>query len=220
MSITKSWNWIKNDEDKWLTPCNEIYYLKERWTREYLNNFLDLGSGLGRHSIYMAKNGFDVTAIDLSVYGFNYLKEWSNRETLKINAVVGDMLNLPFDDNTFDSSISYQVIYHTDTKGLKKSLNEIKRVLKPKGELFVTMISKKSSSFTSLLNNKKLDENTIIISNKKTEEEVPHTYVDIEDIKKLFKKWTFIAPPREVYDYDIKKSDYLNVHWHLLIKNI
>lgn len=220
MNITKEWNWEKNDDDKWLIPSEEIYYLNNRWKKLNFNKFLDLGCGLGRHSLYMAENGFDVTAFDLSEYGLNNLKELSKAKNLQINTVCGNMLELPFKDDTFDAIMSYQVIYHTDTNNFIKALNEVKRVLKKNGEFFVTMISKNSESFKNSSKHEKLDENTIMINNAKTENNVPHMYVNIDDIKNIFEKWKFLEAPKEIRVYDFKILKYLNAHWNILIQKI
>ncbi len=75
MEITKAWDWSKNTDDQWLIPCMESSYLAEKWKSKGYNSFLDLGCGLGRHSIYMASHGFDVTAVDLSEYGVSHLNK-------------------------------------------------------------------------------------------------------------------------------------------------
>ncbi len=64
--ITKAWDWSKNTDNYWRIPCIESAFLAERWNAEDFNSLLDLGCGLGRHTVYMGKHGFKVTAFDLS----------------------------------------------------------------------------------------------------------------------------------------------------------
>lgn len=50
---SKTWNWeiVKGiNEDKWKSPAQEVYYLINRWHQERMQNILDLGCGIGRHS--------------------------------------------------------------------------------------------------------------------------------------------------------------------------
>jgi len=54
------------DKSSWLDPCEESYYYAEKWKREGRKSILDLGCGLGRHSVLFAKYGFKVTAVDIS----------------------------------------------------------------------------------------------------------------------------------------------------------
>lgn len=217
MSITKGWDWSKNQDNYWLIPCPEIAYLSERWKSKDFHTFLDLGSGLGRHSIYMAKKQFDVTAMDISDYGIENLKTMADKENVAIKCDTANMLNLPYADNSFDCVLAYNVIYHTDTNGFIASLKEIMRVLKTNGELFITLISKNTYSFTHIENYKKVDSNTILLDEHETGKDVPHFYVDIDDIKKLFSDWNYEILPIEYCTYDMNNSEYFSKHWQLLI---
>ncbi|ACL70106.1 class I SAM-dependent methyltransferase [Halothermothrix orenii] len=82
--ISKAWNWNKSTDEIWFIPCEESYYLINRWKEKGFNNFLDLGCGRGRHSIQFAKAGFNVKAIDLSPVAIEGLTEWANKENLSV----------------------------------------------------------------------------------------------------------------------------------------
>lgn len=220
MSITKAWDWSKNEDNSWLIPSMEACYLSECWKSKGFNKFLDLGCGLGRHSIYFAKKGFEVNSIDLSEYGINHLKKWAEQEQVSIATNIGNMLSLPFENNTFDCIMAYNVIYHTDTNGFIKSLNEIKRVLKCGGEMFITLISKNTWSFQKADNYKRIDENTILRDEQDTERNVPHFYVDINDIKTYFTDFEFVSLPIEQTEYDIENTKYFSKHFNLIVRKI
>ncbi|MDF2882909.1 MAG: class SAM-dependent methyltransferase [Clostridiaceae bacterium] len=217
MVKSKAWDWSKNEDNNWLIPTIESCYLAESWKAKGFNKFLDLGSGLGRHSIYFAKKDFEVNSVDLSDYGINHLKKWAEKEQLNIEMRVCDMLNLPFDDETFDCIMAYNVIYHTDTEGFIKALAEIKRVLKDKGELFITLISKNTWSYQKADQYKRIDDNTILRNEHDTELDVPHFYVDIEDIKKYFIDFNFIKIPIEQTEYNMENTEYFSKHFSLIV---
>lgn len=186
MTISKSWEWEKENSSIWLEPSEESYYLANRWKAAGFVEILDFGCGLGRHSIFFARNGFKVSSFDLSAEGVNYLKKWAERENLNIDAKVADMLSLPYAADSFDCIFAYHVISHTDTKGIKRIIDEIKRVLKEGGEIFLTLCSKDTWSFKDACY-PKLDENTVVKTDEGPEKGIPHFYAELDDILDLFK---------------------------------
>jgi len=186
MTDSMAWDWEKEESLSWLRPSEECYYLAEKWKTEGVSTILDLGSGLGRHAIFFAKKGFEVTAMDLSDYGVEHLKRWAEREGCKIKIDTGDILKLPYEDNTFDCVFSYHVIFHTDSTGIIRIIDEIKRVLKPHGKIFLTFGSKETWAFKDA-GYPKIDENTVIKTEEGPENGIPHFYVDTDDIFTLLK---------------------------------
>jgi 2-polyprenyl-3-methyl-5-hydroxy-6-metoxy-1,4-benzoquinol methylase len=65
---------------------------------------LDVGCGTGRHSIELAKRGYDVTGIDLSETQLAKAKQKAERDNLKINFQHQDARNLTF-TGEFDVAI-------------------------------------------------------------------------------------------------------------------
>lgn len=186
MVVSKEWNWKAENGLYWLDPCEESYYYSNKWKKEGLRSILDLGSGLGRHSILFAREGFQVTAVELSEYGVKHLIEWQKREGLDILTKHCDMKQLPFSDNAFDCIWAYHVVSHTDTEGFIEILNEIRRVLKPGGHIYLTLCSKDTWSFTEA-GYPKADANTVIKTEAGPEYGIPHFYVNMEDILRLFR---------------------------------
>lgn len=185
MVESKGWEWEKANQSPWLKPADDVYYLANKWSELGFKKVLDLGAGLGRHSIFFAQHGFNVSSIDISDYGINHLKEWAVKENLDIDSRVGDMVSLPYDDNSFDCVFVYHAISHADTEGIKKVISEIERVLKQGGEIFTSVCSKESWDF-SKSGFPKIDENTVINKEEGPENNVPHFYADREDIISLF----------------------------------
>jgi tellurite methyltransferase len=69
---------------------------------------LEIGCGEGRNAVFLARNGYDVTAFDVSKTGIQKTKEWSGRLGLNINAFVADM-------KTFRIHKKFDVIFSTWT---------------------------------------------------------------------------------------------------------
>ena len=128
MKESKGWEWEKANQSPWLKPTDDVYYLANKWSELGFKKVLDLGAGLGRHSIFFAQQSFEVSAIDISDYGVNYLKEWAKKEKLDIDIRNGDMVALPYQDNSFDCVFGYHSISHADTEGIKKIISEIEQI--------------------------------------------------------------------------------------------
>ncbi len=95
---------------------------------------LDLGCGNGRFSRYLV--GCKYTGLDFSK---ELIKEAKKRFP-EHSFVVGDALDIPFEDNTFDKVYSIAVVHQIPSTALReKAVREIKRVLKENGEAFVTV---------------------------------------------------------------------------------
>lgn len=184
MTVSKAWDWNKELCPIWLQPSEESYFIAQKWKDKNIKKVLDFGCGLGRHSIYFAKQGFHVSAFDLSEEATDHLKSWAEKENLSIEIKNADMLKLPYDDNSFDAIFAYHVISHTDSLGIKKIINEMTRVLRIGGEIYITLCSKESWSFKEA-GYPKLDENTVIKTDEGPEKGIPHFYVNLDDILDL-----------------------------------
>lgn len=216
---SKEWNWkIVSEKYKevWKNPSIESYYLVNRWKNLQIKDILDLGCGLGRHTILFAVNGFDVHAFDLSREAVEKTKEWAEELNLKVNYKVGDMLELPYDDNSMDGMLCFNVISHTDTQGIKKVISEINRVLRPGGECYLTLGSKDSWGFKQE-DWPMADKNTRIRMEEGPEKGIPHFFADYELIVELFKD-NNIELIKHVEDFIIGDTSVTSsFHYHLLI---
>jgi ubiquinone/menaquinone biosynthesis C-methylase UbiE len=202
--------WKKEEERKeWLQPEPFLVSLIPHFKEAGIKKVLDLGFGLGRHSIELAKQGFEVHGLDFSPTGLDYAKKWANKESLEIHFQLGQMLQLPYPDNFFDLIITWNVIYHGLREEVWRSMREIKRCLKNRGYLACSLIS------TNHLRHGEGDEiekNTFIIRGDK-EKSVPHHYFDKQEINKLLEGFTLlICEEREQFFSQ-------DVHWHIFAAN-
>ena len=208
--IEKAWNWEKINNSYWDEPADEIYYYLYNWGKNHSRKLLDLGCGKGRHSIIFAKNGFEVTAFDLSEEGLYLLSKKAQNLNLDISTVEGNMNRLPFSSQCFDFILAYNSIYHTDFEGLIRTIYEMKRVLKNGGEAYVTMLSKNDLSYKNNLKNL-ISENTLV---KKEEDGsfLPHFFVNCEKIYELFKCFKIMSVKQIEEFHDEKSFFHYNIH--------
>ena len=217
MIKSKEWNWdlISKDDKYWNSPASEIYYLSATWKNKGFKKFLDVGCGFGRNTIFMAKEGFDVSTFDLSKNAIETTKSKAKEAGVIIQEIrVADMLDMPFDDNSFDCLLALNVISHTDTNGFKKILSEIKKVLKVGGEAYFTLGSKESFWFNNPVC-KYVDENTRIRIEDGPENNIPHFYIDDNDCKTLFNDFTII----EIKNVrELTQFGNFSPHYHIWLK--
>lgn len=109
-----------------------------KWRKEIVpqatGKTLEVGVGTGKNIPFYPEN-IDLTAIDFSKKMLEKAKAKYQDSPLKINFLEMDVQNMSFEDNTFDTVITSCVFCSVPdpVKGLK----EIKRVLKPNGQLIM-----------------------------------------------------------------------------------
>lgn len=101
------------------------------------NRCLDAGCGGGRATILMAEAGAsEVVALDLSQTNIETTRTRARqRGCANVVAQRASLLEVPFDDESFDVVWSNGVLHHTG--GTDASLTEIARVLKPGGWMWL-----------------------------------------------------------------------------------
>lgn len=97
-------------------------------------SILDVGSGPGRDGVMLSNLEFRVTCLDASSVMVDLCRKKG------LDAVVGDMHTLPFQDAAFDGVWAYTSFLHTSKARLPQVLREIHRVLKEGGMLGFGMI--------------------------------------------------------------------------------
>jgi len=102
-----------------------------------INNIIELGAGLGRDSIFFAKNNIKIQALDYSPSGIKVIDEKIQKENLSkyISTKLFDIRGkLPFEDNSIDACYSHMLYCMALTSDdLEKLNNEIKRILRSGG---------------------------------------------------------------------------------------
>jgi len=105
---------------------------------------LDCGCGTGWGTHYLSKNSKakQIIGIDKDIESIKFAH---NKYLLKNNSfALGNIITLPFKDNTFDYIICIEVIEHIIDYNLL--LIEIERILKKNGVLFISSPNKKMTS--------------------------------------------------------------------------
>lgn len=102
---------------------------------EEVSTFLDAGCGRGSYVAYASNRG--ITAVGLDIVPEAMKKAQKNCNG---NFILGDVRDLPFDDEFFDYVLSYGVVEHFDETD--RAIREIYRVLKPDGTAIISVPGK------------------------------------------------------------------------------
>jgi len=114
----------------------ELLELAQRWKSGRL---LDLGCGHGADFLPF-KNGFELYGIDLSSEMLKYGEIYASKHGFPVKLTQADMRNLPFPDAFFDFAVAVASLHHVKGRDeQRKALIELKRVLKPGAEAFITV---------------------------------------------------------------------------------
>ena len=185
-----TWEEIFKKEGKvFEKPHEDMPKLVKLLKKYKTKKILDLGCGPGRHLIYLAKKGFDVSGLDNSETALKMANLWLKKTKLKAHVKNIDFYQpLPYANNFFDAVISHGAIHHGTTKKVKQIIAEITRVLKKHGMIFITVPQrhhKSSIDPTASFKGEKVEER-VIIPLAGPEKGIPHFYFNKKLIKEFF----------------------------------
>lgn len=141
MNQKKIWN---NIAEKWSNfrqkPEKKAVELSKIWKP---GKILDVGCGNCRNLIPFKK--FDCYGIDFSENMIDESKKYISKKNIKVNLKIGDINKLPFKDNSFDYVIAFAMLHHL--KNPEIGVKEIHRVLKKKGQAYISIWNKMQLRF-------------------------------------------------------------------------
>jgi ubiquinone/menaquinone biosynthesis C-methylase UbiE len=133
------------------------------------SKILDIGSGPGRYSIYLAQKGHKVTLVDISKKNLELAKQKAEEMNVVFEDYIhADALDLAmFEDETFDCVLNFGPMYHiTDERERSDAMAETLRVLRKRGVVFVSFISN-YAPIIDMLKNYPEESNLFAEDNKK-----------------------------------------------------
>ena len=122
----------------------------ERYFPKSPAKICDIGGAAGDYAIHFAEKGYDVHLLDIVPLHIEQAKKnvLGNKNINADNFIVGDALNLPYEDNSFDAVFLGGPLYHLpERKDRIKALREARRVLKPNGIMTAYGIGRYATMF-------------------------------------------------------------------------
>jgi len=109
---------------------------------------LDCGAGGKEPPLYIFHLlGYSSYGVDISEEQLKKARNFCDKKMVELNIRKGDMRNLPFDDCSFSFVYSYDTIFHMPKKEVAIAIEEMRRVLRREGLLFVNFVSTQHSGF-------------------------------------------------------------------------
>lgn len=147
---------------------------------------LDAGSGTGKSSSLYSRY-YRIILLDFSM---NSLRNSS----VGCDRVLGNVKSLPFGDNTFDAIISIHILEHLLEKERYHAMNELHRVLKNNGLIFLESFSVDDFRFG---NGDEIERNTFLRGNG-----IITHYFEMDEFSSLLNNFHII----KIYDSIIKRK--------------
>jgi cyclopropane fatty-acyl-phospholipid synthase-like methyltransferase len=180
---THAWDKIFKQQGRVFTePHEAMPGIVRLLKKAQAQTLLDLGCGSGRHTVYLARQGFSVYGLDNAPQGIALTRQWLADEGLQADLQLHSMADsLPYADAFFDGVVSVQVIHHATLATIRGIVHEIFRVLKKGGLLFVTVATLRHNRVPY----EELEPNTFVPL-VGPEKGLPHHFFTPEALRELF----------------------------------
>jgi tRNA (uracil-5-)-methyltransferase TRM9 len=130
--IADSWYRLRH----WSRFTKELDEIALRWHKGKL---LNIGCAHGPDFLPF-KDNFELWGIDFSTQMIKLAQRYAAKFNFDVNLTIADAVSLPYLDNTFDWAIAVAAYHHIQgDKRRQKALLELRRVLKPGAEAFITV---------------------------------------------------------------------------------
>lgn len=134
-----------NEEERLLSKYGRIEFLTtlhyiERYIRSN-HKIIEIGAGTGRYSHFLARQGYNIDAVELVEHNIEIFKKNTLAEE-KVSVVQGNALDLSFiEDNKYDITLVLGPLYHLYSEEDKKqALKEAIRITKKGRKIFVAYV--------------------------------------------------------------------------------
>lgn len=113
------------------------------------SRFLDLGCGQGSDSLFMAKNDFKVTAVDISKEAINALREDAKNYGVEnlIETTASDVRDFQIQGNTYDAIQMSNVLQFLTKEDAMRMIENVRGAIKDKGYILISAFTDKDPSF-------------------------------------------------------------------------
>jgi len=206
-----TWDWHRMSTavfNNWALYDSVSYDLVDRWKLENkFTDILDLGTGLGRNARAFAHYGFNVRGLDIDQVPLQYARAIDEIKNISnVSYDLGDMLNMPYPDNSFDAVFADNVVYLTYYDAMCRAISEIHRVLRPNGEVFVKLLKSHCDYFRG---KKHIDANSIKCQAQFGTHRVTVCGASSDNIPKIMTGFEILDTTGQVHGFNPENHEFL-----------
>ena len=175
-------------------------YIRERLAETPDPKIIEVGAGTGRYSVTLAKEGVNVTAVELIQHNLEILKSKLDGSE-PITAIQGNALDLSaFPDSSFDITLLLGPMYHLYTREEKlQALSEAVRVTKPGGYILVAYCMNEPTVVQFVFGQNHLRE--------------------VTELNMLTKDWHCISEPKDLFEL-VRTEDIASLDAELPVERV
>ncbi len=179
----KAWAPVKAAYTK-LPSLSYLSSIPETLKANKAETVLDLGCGTGWLSVYLSREGFSLTGVDISNHAIKLAREWADKEDLVIRFDVCDLADLNYPDSSFDAVVGNSIFEHFPLMVTQTMVNRIRRILVP-GGTFIGCFDKVGGGPGQYF---ELPDKTHVYTDKERKGMLLRYYTN-EELKEIFKPW-------------------------------
>ncbi len=180
----RAWNGVKTP----YTQMPDLPYLPSipAWLNERkVETVLDLGCGSGWLSIFLARQGFKVTGLDVAEHALDLAKQWADQENLSIKFDVGDIAAMDYPAGSFNAIVANSIFEHFTYDMAALTIDRLKNILSPGGG-FIGCFDKVGTGPGDYF---ELEDRSHIYTDKARQGMLLRYFPD-KELEKLFADWT------------------------------
>lgn len=150
MNTHDAWEQIHKNKDWGKYPAEHVirFVARNYYGTDRANvKILDFGCGGGGQTWYLAREGFDTYAFDISETAILKLKDRMKAENLSVSAKAMNGLELDYPDNFFDCVIDNVSILNNRMSDIKKMYGNVWNVLKVGGKFLTVVFGRETTGY-------------------------------------------------------------------------
>lgn len=109
---------------------------------------IDFGCGTGNYAIWLARQGFDVTGIDISPSAIALARKNARTQDVRVRFLVADVLgDLREIEVPFDFALDWELLHHIFPNERPRYVSNVARLLEPGGKYLSVCFNEKDPQF-------------------------------------------------------------------------